>query len=392
MNKFLKRAKELEDEIIKNRRFIHKNAELGYDLPITTGFVKEKLIEMGYEPQEICKSGIVATVSGKKEGKTILLRADMDALAMKEETDLEFKSVTSYAHTCGHDMHTAMLLGAAKILKEHQHELEGTVKFMFQPAEEGLHGADAMIESGVLNNPDVDVAMAMHVDALSPLGLLKYGKGDTFASCDNFEITIIGKGGHGARPNETVDPINVAVHIHLALQSLISREVMPSETCVLTVCSLNTGNSFNIIPNTAAMKGTIRTYSLKERNLLVNRLKEVCETTAKSFRAEVVVNITGSLPAMYCDEKLSDVMVGYAKEIFDENEIDSIPVKKIGSEDFALISEKVPSMYLFLGAGINDKEGYTYGQHTSKVVFNEDILYLGSALYAYCAKRWLEDN
>ena len=253
---FWKRAQELKDEIIQNRRRIHQNAEVGLNLPNTKAFVTEKLREYGLKPTE-CGHGVTATLG--KPGKTLLLRADMDALPMPEESGEPFACPTGEtAHACGHDMHTAMLLTAAKMLKENEDALCGTVKLMFQPAEETFEGARDMLENGLLENPPVDTALAYHVAAgKSPVGFVMYNdSGVMMASVDGFEITIHGRGSHGANPNLAIDPINVGVHIHLALQELIARESDPTKTCDLTIGQFMAGTSANIIPNTAVLSGT----------------------------------------------------------------------------------------------------------------------------------------
>ena len=213
MNKFLKRAQELEASMKSDRHYLHQNAEVGFDLPITTKYVMDRLQEIGLEPKEICKSGVTALIEGKKPGKTYLLRADMDALSMNEENVLEFASKTNAAHNCGHDMHTAMLLGAAKLLKQNQDQIEGTVKLVFQPDEEGFTGAKKMIEAGVLENPKVDAAMAMHVNSGTPSNLVVCGLGTSIGGCNRFRIVVKGTGCHGAMPETGVDPIFIANQI-----------------------------------------------------------------------------------------------------------------------------------------------------------------------------------
>ena len=258
---YLKRATEINPEVIANRRYLHQHPELAFDLDNTVRFVKEKLTEMGYAPADCGDHGVVALAGGRKPGKCILIRADMDALPMKEESGLEFSSLTdSAAHTCGHDTHTAMLLGAAKLLKEMEDEIPGTVKLMFQPAEEMGTGAENMLKAGVLENPHVDASFGIHIFAAVPAGVLVYGNGPMLSSCDVFEITVKGKGGHGSMPNDTVDPIMVGAHILTALESINSREIAPDSFGVLTVGCFQSGSKFNIIPDTAFMTGTIRTF------------------------------------------------------------------------------------------------------------------------------------
>ena len=253
------RACELKEETIANRRYIHEHAEVGLELPQTRAYVMEKLKEYGLEPKA-CGAGVTATLG--KAGKVLLLRADMDALPMPEESGESFACKDGiHNHACGHDFHAAMLLTAAKILKEKENELEGTVKFMFQPAEETFEGSRNMIEHGILENPKVDAALAFHVAAGKvPAGLVMYNdSGVMMSSVDGFKITIHGKGAHGASPHTAIDPINVGTHIYLALQELIARESNPSHACVLTIGQFAAGSAPNIIPEIAVLQGTIRT-------------------------------------------------------------------------------------------------------------------------------------
>lgn len=215
MNKIMSQAKLIYDDLITIRRTIHSNPEVGAKLPKTKAYVIDKLKEFGYEPQEICESGVVATISGKNPGKTFLLRADMDALPVVEATECDFKSTNGSMHACGHDMHTAMLLGAAKLLRENQDDIEGTVKLVFQPDEEGFTGAKKMLAAGVLENPHVDAAMAMHVHSGTPSNMVLCGLGTSIAGCNRFRIVVKGTGCHGAMPELGVDPINIAAHIYI---------------------------------------------------------------------------------------------------------------------------------------------------------------------------------
>ncbi|MDK2867621.1 MAG: hypothetical protein PWP38_1936, partial [Clostridiales bacterium] len=228
--KLLESARGMQEELVAFRRYLHQNPELSLDLPITVNFVKSKLVEMGYEPQDCGKSGIVAIAGGIRPGKVFLIRGDMDALPVEESADVPFKSTNGNMHACGHDLHTAMLLGAAKLLKEMEADIQGQVKLMFQPAEETLAGAKNMIEAGVLTAPDVDAAMMIHVMTGFPLPAGKVivsQAGLTAAASDWFEIHVQGKGGHGAMPNNAVDPINAATHIFQAIQTIHSRELAP---------------------------------------------------------------------------------------------------------------------------------------------------------------------
>ena len=388
---YYERALELKDETIANRRHIHKNAETGLDLPKTKAYVMEKLTEYGLEPKD-CGYGVTATLG--KGGKVLLLRADMDALPMPEESGEEFACPTGKeAHTCGHDFHAAMLLTAAKMLKEKEDTLEGTIKFMFQPAEETFEGSKNMIENGILENPPVDAALAYHVSpGKMPIGLFMYNDKDTMMySVDGFKITIHGKGYHGAYPHVGVDPINIGVHIHLALQELIARESDPTHSCVLTIGQFAGGTAANIIPETAVLQGTIRTNKPEARELLVRRMKEVAEKTAAVYNGTVDIEMISEVPPLICNPKLTDEVVGYMQELGIPGLTPYPGISASASEDFAVIAEKVPSTFMYLSAGYLDERGQ-YPAHHPKAQFNEDVCPIGAACLAHCASQWLKNN
>lgn len=388
---YYERALELKDETIANRRHIHKNAETGLDLPKTKAYVMEKLTEYGLEPKD-CGYGVTATLG--KGGKVLLLRADMDALTMPEESGEEFACPTGKeAHTCGHDFHAAMLLTAAKMLKEKEDTLEGTIKFMFQPAEETFEGSKNMIENGILENPPVDAALAYHVSpGKMPIGLFMYNDKDTMMySVDGFKITIHGKGSHGAYPHVGIDPINIGVHIHLALQELIARESDPTHSCVLTIGQFAGGTAANIIPETAVLQGTIRTNKPEARELLVRRMKEVAEKTAAVYNGTVDIEMISEVPPLICNPKLTDEVVGYMQELGIPGLTPYPGISASASEDFAVIAEKVPSTFMYLSAGYLDERGQ-YPAHHPKAQFNEDVCPIGAACLAHCASQWLKNN
>ena len=388
---YYERALELKDETIANRRHIHKNAETGLDLLKTKAYVMEKLTEYGLEPKD-CGYGVTATLG--KGGKVLLLRADMDALPMPEESGEEFACPTGKeAHTCGHDFHAAMLLTAAKMLKEKEDTLEGTIKFMFQPAEETFEGSKNMIENGILENPPVDAALAYHVSpGKMPIGLFMYNDKDTMMySVDGFKITIHGKGSHGAYPHVGVDPINIGVHIHLALQELIARESDPTHSCVLTIGQFAGGTAANIIPETAVLQGTIRTNKPEARELLVRRMKEVAEKTAAVYNGTVDIEMISEVPPLICNPKLTDEVVGYMQELGIPGLTPYPGISASASEDFAVIAEKVPSTFMYLSAGYLDERGQ-YPAHHPKAQFNEDVCPIGAACLAHCASQWLKNN
>jgi len=342
---FYKRALELKDETVADRRYIHQNAETGLELPKTKAYVMDKLKEYGLDPVE-CGEGVTATLGNG--GRVLLLRADMDGLPMPEKSGEAFACPTGKtAHTCGHDFHAAMLLSAARILKEQESKLVGL--FMYND------------------------------------------KGTMMYSVDGFKITVKGKGSHGAYPHAGVDPINIGVHIHLALQELIARETDPAHACVLTIGQFKAGEAANIIPETAVLQGTIRTNNTKERELLVRRMKEVAEKTAAVYNGSVEIEMISEVPPLICNPALTDEMIGYMKEM-DIPGLTPVPdVSASASEDFAVIAEKVPSTFMYLSAGYTDERG-TYPAHNPKVQFNEDVCPIGVACLAQCAVKWLESH
>ena len=382
---YLERAMEIKEELIRNRRYLHERPEEGMELPETAAFVTERLKEMGYDPKPCGKSGVTA-LCGDPAGGVFLLRADMDALPMKEKSGLPFASARDCAHTCGHDMHTAMLLGAARLLKEREKELPGAVKFMFQPGEELLEGAKDMIAAGILENPKVDAAMACHMITGYPAGVIGYGKGAVSASSDHLRIRIFGKGGHGAHPQTAVDPINIGVHIHLALQELLSRECDPFEPAVLTFGKFHGGDAANIIPDSAVMEGTLRTYNEKVRERFLERIREICDLTARSFCGRAETEVLSSTCVLHVDGETAEAAAsGWRKEKLFCMESGQ---KMSGSEDFAEVTARVPSAMFVVGAGT--KEECRAGLHSPEILFNEDALPFGATAYAAGAAGWLE--
>lgn len=388
---YLKRANEIADQLVAYRRHQHMHPELGMDMEGAVAYVSDALRAIGCEPKRVGRCGVVTTI-GKPGGKVFLLRADMDALPIQEDSGLEFASqVPNKAHCCGHDLHTAMLLGAAQLLKEHESELDGMVKLMFQPGEETMEGARDMLEAGVLENPHVDAAMEIHVNSVTKSGRLFVFRGAVCASSDLFTIRVQGKGGHGSRPELTIDPINVACHIHLALQELQAREVMAGEVGVLTIGSIHGGKTNNVIPESVEMKGTIRTYNKEVRAYLVKRLAEISEATAAAFRATAVVEMSNSYTIpLVADEKVAASAASSLWEILPKEQVVPINRRFPGSEDFAFITDKVPSVFVALGAAVCEKP--EYGQHHPKVRFDESCLPIGAAAYAQVATKWLAEN
>ncbi|MDO4198835.1 MAG: M20 family metallopeptidase [Erysipelotrichaceae bacterium] len=391
-------AYSLEEKIRNIRRELHIHPETGFDLKYTKPFVRERLEELGYTVEECGKAGLVTTI-GKNNGKCILLRADMDALPIKEEADIDYKSVNEgFMHGCGHDMHTAMLLGAAELLKNHEEELKGTVKLMFQPAEEIFQGSSDMINNGVLENPHVDAAIMLHVVGGMPIkegAVLIPSGGVTTASCEQYHITIQGKGGHGSMPQNCIDPITAASAVHLALQEVNARELEAGEYGVFTTGKFVAGDVSNVIPDKAEMWGTIRTLNDNARLIIKTRMSEIVEGISAAYRCKGETDFFDYCPTMITDNDLSVKTMSYVKELIGQGAIDMSLFNGgkpgSGSEDFAFVSHEVPTVGMFITAG-DSTNGYPYSQHHPKVCFNDDILYIGSAVHAYTALRWLSEN
>ena len=358
-------------------------------------------LEMGYEPREVGKCGLVAKVGGQKPGPVILLRADMDALPMPEEAEVDFCSQTpGKMHGCGHDMHAAMLLGAAKLLKAHEAEIPGTVKLEFQPAEEIFQGSLDMLANGLLENPKVDAAMMIHVVAGMPLpagAVLLPGGGISMASCEQYHITVQGKGGHGSTPQAAIDPITAAAQIHLALQSINARELDPNAYGVFTTGHFEAGLTSNVIPDKAEMWGTIRTTDPENAvgDYIKARMTEIAQNIGTALRCPTTVEFYDYCPCMVIDPALAADAMTYMKEMFGAGAIDMTAITGGkpggGSEDFAFVSHKVPTFSMFLCAG-NSNDGFVYSQHHPKVRFDDSVLYCGSAAYVQMALRWLADH
>lgn len=399
----LREAAAHKQELVETRRWLHMHPGTGFEISDAVDFVEKELVEMGYEPSRCGKAGLVAMAGGKKPGNVFLLRADMDALPIKEESGVEFSSQNDFMHACGHDMHTAMLLGAAKLLKMHEDEISGTVKLMFQPAEEIFEGAKDMIEAGVLETPHVDAALMIHVAAGMPFPpgtVIVSSPGVSAPAADYFEIKVQGVGCHGSMPNMGVDPLTAAAHILIALQEIQARELALAERAVLTVGTMHAGGAANAIPDVAVMGGTIRTFDEEVRAYIKKRMGEIVTSVAAAFRATAELTFKSGCPTLKNDGALSGEMEGYMRELLGNHKAFSVArlaalsggsgaSKSTGSEDFAYVSQKTPSIMLALAAGQPEK-GYQYPQHHPKVKFDEDALSVGSAVYAYAAMRWLE--
>ncbi|NLD18618.1 MAG: amidohydrolase [Tissierellia bacterium] len=401
MKDLLERAKEINDFIVDHRRYLHENPELGMELPNTVNYVCGQLEEMGYQP-EILGSSVVATIG--KEGKTFLIRGDMDALPITEETGLDFASNRAgVMHACGHDTHTAMLLGAAKLLKENESNLKGRVKLFFQAGEEILEGAKEAIELGLLDNPKVDAAMMIHILSNTPTkegSILLPTDGGAFSSADWFRVDIRGKGGHGASPQNAKSPIDALCAINSGMHEIISSAIPPEETAVMSVGEISAGQegSGNVIPDTGHLSGTIRTFNEEVRGTIKSRLESLVDYTSKSRDVEGKLTYGHTAPVAENNAELKAFSIDVLTDLLGEEYVVDLSValggmfKRVsGSEDFSYVSREVPSTFLMLAAGTPD-DGYAYPGHNPKTDFNESVFYVGAASYAALAMAWLENN
>lgn len=383
----LDEAEKISSEIIAWRRELHKIPEIGLILPQTAAFAKARLDEMGiaYATFEH-HSGIVALI-GNKSGKTIALRADMDGLRINEESDFEYRSQNGNMHACGHDAHTAILLGAAKLIKQHEAELNGQVKLIFQPAEEGPGGALPMIEDGVLENPRVDAMLALHMDRKIHAYPCKNGDvsvkyGNSSAADDQVDITIIGKSGHGSEPHRSVDPIAISTLVVTAIQYIISREISPFSPCVISFGTMTGGNGAeNIIPNTVELHGTIRNQDLETRNFVFKRIEEVVHYITKAMRADYKVTYLNGYPPTKNDQAMVDSFLASAHKILPAEDIHLSCEEIMGGEDAGFYYQKVPGCFFWLYSAAPFIDGEVYPAHSSRFVLDDSVLYRGTALF-----------
>ncbi len=402
MKGVLEKAEAIKAQIIADREALHQMPEVGVYTPNTAAYVKSRLTELGIEykdcgihsAQEREKmlkigygdapesTGVVGVIG--RGGPCILLRADMDGLPMEETTGLAFASKNGNAHSCGHDAHAAMLLGAAKILKDMEDELKGTVKLMFQPGEEMGYGSRTMVDDGLLENPKVDAAMALHVAPQAEVGKLTYSPSVSSGAMGTFIIKIHGSGGHSSEPQKTIDPVNIANQLCGALNMLIPREVDPEAFATMTVGALNGGKASNIIPDTAEIMVSFRTLSPEVYDHLMTRIPELIDHYVKGWRGtyETVILKT---PSTVCDPEFSAEVVPFVEEIVGKDNVNSVPPMK-SAEDFGYVTREVPGFFAFMGAG--SPEGYPL--HNPGMILDERAFPIGSAILANCAVEWLK--
>ena len=387
----LQDARGIAGRITALRRAIHAEPELGLDTPKTLAKVKAELADIPLEWREgkSC-TGAVAVLNAGKQGRSVLLRGDMDALPMPEETGLEFAStVPGRMHACGHDTHTAMLAGAARILAARADALPGEVRFMFQPGEEGYHGARFMLDDGLLD-PLPEAAFALHIMPNAPHGVIGSRAGTLLASADMLEIAVVGRGGHASMPHNTRDPVPVACEIVLALQTMVTRRFEATEAVVVTITQIDAGTAHNVIADRVLMKGTIRTLSPEKRQAVWADIRRVAENVAAAHDCAAEVKVTEGFPPTVNDERAVALAEAVATSL-PGGEFMRMATPIMGAEDFSYVLEKVPGMMAFLGVA---EEGADFRQccsiHSTRMMVDETVLPRGTAFLAGCATRFLD--
>jgi len=386
----------LQPQIVAWRRHIHQRPELAFRENLTAEFVSQKLQEWGIEHQTgIAKTGVVAVIKGEKilaatdsPAKVLAIRADMDALPIQEENEVAYKSQhNGIMHACGHDGHTAIALATAYYLSCHRADFAGTVKIIFQPAEEGPGGAKPMIEAGVLQNPDVDAIIGLHLWNYLPLGTVGVRKGALMAATELFQCTIFGKGGHGAIPQQTIDSIVVSAQIINALQTIVARNINPLESAVLTVGELHAGTAHNVIADTAKFRGTVRYFNLEVGERIQQRLEQIISGVCQSHGAKYELEYTKCYPPVINDDKIASLVHSVAESVL-ETPLGIVPeCQTMGGEDMSFFLQAVPGCYFFLGSA-NPEQNLAYPHHHPRFNFDETVLSAGVEIFARCVEKF----
>ncbi|MBS6184686.1 MAG: amidohydrolase [Clostridium celatum] len=392
MKNFNIESNHIKDELIEIRRTLHQYPELGFEETNTSKFIKDFLTKEGITFKEFAGTGVCGIIEGTKEGenkKVIGLRADIDGLPMQDKKSCSYTSkVSGKMHACGHDGHTTILLGAAKLLNKNKDKFNGTIKLIFEPAEETTGGARVMIEEGVLTNPNVDVMCGLHVEETLDAGMIMVRRGTVNAASNPFNITIKGSGGHGAYPDTAVDSIVMASHVVTSLQSIVSREIKPVNPAVVTIGSIHGGTAQNIIPNEVKLSGIIRTMTNEDREFAKLRLKEIVNGVCTTFRGSAEIEIEESYPCLYNDDDMVKILEDSAKNIIGAENVKVQKNPKLGVESFAYFANKVPSVFYFLGIR-NEEKGIIYPAHNSLFDIDEDALPIGVAIQCEVAMNYL---
>jgi amidohydrolase len=372
---YVKEAEQLFPYTQSLRRDIHQHPELGFREIRTSDIIARELKNLGLEVQTgVAETGVIGILNGKKPGPVILIRADMDALPIIEETNAVYSSeIHGVMHACGHDGHTAILLTVAKLLHAYQDEISGTIKLAFQPAEEGLGGAERMIIDGVLEDPKPDLSLALHLWNYQPLGWIGISQGSSMAGAEIFKVNIRGKGGHGAAPHLANDPILAAAYIITALQSITSRNIPPLKSAVVSVCTINGGEAFNVIPQEVHLAGTIRTFDPEVREKVLERFDVIIYGIAETMGCQANIEINRLTPAVINHPLLASRVQSIAKDLYPGGVIDDSNYVTMGSEDMAFIMEQVPSCFFFIGSANHDKN-LDASHHHPRFDFDEQAL------------------
>lgn len=387
----------LHEKLIQYRRNIHQNPELKYEEVQTSGYVAKHLDRLNFHYEnKIAETGIAVLVDSGKPGKTLLVRADMDALPILEENNVPYKSCNhGKMHACGHDGHTAILMGLAEEIKRDMESIipRGRVLLVFQPAEEGGSGADRMIEEGILEKYNVDACIGLHVWNHIDIGKVGVVDGTMMASVDEFKITVQGVSGHGAMPQHTVDPILVASHIVTSLQSIVSRNIDPFDPCVVTVGSFHAGNAFNVIPEKAELVGTVRCFSKETYEKIPQIFENLVKQIAQGFQASAEIEYKRIDKPTINDPGMANLVRGSVRTVLGKDCLTDQDTKTMGGEDFSAFLMRVPGCYFFVGSK-NDKKGFVYPHHSSFFDFDEDALKIGLAVMKQAVHDYLimEEN
>ncbi len=382
-------SEEEHQQLEERRRDFHAHPELAYTETRTAAAVAAHLKALGYQMQTgIAKTGVVGLLQGSATGKTVMLRADMDCLPIQEENDVPYRSLTpGLMHACGHDAHTAILMTVAEKLMTHRQECKGNIKVLFQPAEEGGNGAERMVREGVLENPHVDAAFGLHVWSNIPVGKVALNPGPLLAGVHSFEVTVRGKGGHGAAPHQTVDPIVAAAQTVIALQTVVSRNVDPLAAAVVTIGSFHGGSAFNVIADTATFLGTVRYFDRKLEDRLPEWIERVIRGTAESMGATYELKYERLTPPTINDPGLAEFIREVSAEVVgSENVI--MDARTMGGEDMAFFLNAVPGCFFFVGAG-NEKRNLTYPHHSPHFDIDEAALPIGAEILYRTAQKFL---
>jgi amidohydrolase len=382
-------AQALHQQLIDWRRDFHRHPELGFQEHRSAGIITGRLRALGYQVQTgIAKTGVVGLLEGKQPGPVIMARFDMDALPITEENETDYTSQSpGVMHACGHDGHMAMGLGVATLMAQRQDEINGALKIVFQPGEEGMNGADVMVEEGVLEDPRPDVFLATHVWNDRPIGTIDVTSGAVMAAAEKWRCIIQGRGGHGAAPEQTADPIVAAAQIVTALQTIVSRNVDPLETAVVSVGSIHGGDAFNVIPPRVELNGTIRTFSPHIREMVLRRLGEIVTGVAEACGTQAELEITPLTPAVNNDAAAARVVRAAAEAVVGPENV-STDERTMGSEDAAFFMRKVPGCYFFLGSA-NPERGLDAPHHSPRFDFDEDALPIGVAILMHALAHYL---